>query len=226
MPDPYVPPPYPRTPRLDADDADDLAVDPHERMNWLRRPCRVEEKIDGANVRIWRAGLTFDVATRGGPDAMDRAGQLGRLRAWVADRHDALDRLLVGDRALYGEWLWLTHSVAYDRLPDLLVVLDLWAPESGFIGATERDRCCANTGFSVPPHLDQGPVGDVARLEGLTRRSAYRDGPAEGVILRVDHPDGRFDRCKWVRPGFAQLSDDAWAHARPTNEVSVPGLDA
>jgi hypothetical protein len=65
----------------------------------------VEEKLDGANVSLWFDEGRLRVATRGGADAMDRAGQLGRLRAWGAERHGSLVELLEGDVAAYGEWL-------------------------------------------------------------------------------------------------------------------------
>ena len=104
------PPPYPRTPYLwtpDAGATGDRVVEPSERPDWMQRPVVVEEKLDGANISVWWENERPYVASRGGPDAMDRAGQLGPLRGWVGTAHDQLASLLAGGWVLYGEWLWL-----------------------------------------------------------------------------------------------------------------------
>ena len=84
------PPKYPRTPYLWRDDGRaENVVPPGEREAWFRTPVVVEEKLDGANVSLWLDDGQLRVASRGGAEAMDRAGQLGRLRAWGAQRHQA-----------------------------------------------------------------------------------------------------------------------------------------
>lgn len=92
------PPPYPRTPHLwpPAGSTGRLVVPPEEVPMWLSEPVVVEEKLDGANVSLWLDAATarVEVASRGGVGAQDRAGQLGRLRAWTAERHQTLTRLL------------------------------------------------------------------------------------------------------------------------------------
>lgn len=111
-----APPPYPRTPYLwptPHATRDDRVLSRDEAGHWLREPVTVEEKLDGANVSLWLDPMTGpQVASRGGPDAMDRAGQLGRLRAWAGERLDAVAELLADGWAAYGEWLWLRHGAA------------------------------------------------------------------------------------------------------------------
>lgn len=213
---------YPRVPRLFGGSADDASVPENERASWLRDEAVVEEKLDGANVSIWRddAGL-LQVAGRAGPEAMDRARQLGRLRAWVAERTDALHELLGDERTLYGEWLWLEHSLRYERLPDYLVVLDLWSPEAGFAPVEERDQRATATSLAVPPRLYRGAIGSIHLLERLTRRAAFTASPAEGAVMRREHLDGRFDRCKWIREGFSPRPDEHWRRQRRYNQTAV-----
>ena len=207
------PPPYPRTPYLwtpDAGAAGDRLVEPSERPDWMQRPVVVEEKLDGANVSVWWENQRPRVASRGGPDAMDRAGQLGPLRGRVGAAHDQLASLLAGGWVLYGEWLWLAHTVHYNRLPDHLVVLDLWHPESGFADLTERAERARARGLVVPPRLFTGVLGSMDALLGLMGTSRFGTAPMEGVVLRRD--DGA--RCKVLRPGFVRAGDNHIGRAR------------
>lgn len=217
------PPPYPRIPHLASPpscEGDDLIVPSPNRDSWLHEPITVEEKLDGANVALWfdDAGA-LQVAGRAGVGAMDRSHQLGRLRAWAAEHTPRLLGLLQGDLALYGEWLWLTHTIHYDRLPDLLVVIDLWSP-TGFVPVDERDPRCLGAGMAVPPRLFQGVLGSLDPLWRFVGESAYRDGPAEGVVLRKagTADDGR--RSKLLAPGFVRRRDTEWAGRRQHNLVS------
>jgi hypothetical protein len=211
------PPKYPRTPYLWRDDGrTENIVPPGEREAWFRTPVVVEEKLDGANVCLWLDDGQVRVASRGGVEAMDRAGQLGRLRAWGAQRHQALMELLSCGWVGYGEWLWLQHSVRYDSLPDWLVLLDLWSGSTEMVGIDLRDARAAAADLAVPPRLFEGVLGTPESLLGLLGRSAFGDETMEGVVLR--RLDG--SRCKIVRPGFTRRPDDSWDVRRTNRCVS------
>lgn len=213
-----APPPYPRIPYLwvpDAGAAGDRLVAPAERPMWLRRPVVVEEKLDGANVSVWWEDGRPQVASRGGPGAMDRAGQIGPLRARINAAYDRIGALLDGSWVLYCEWLWLTHTVFYDRLPDHLVVLDLWHPELGFAELATRDARVQAIGMVVPPSLFTGVLGSAEVLVELMGQSRFSTAAMEGVVLRRD--DG--ERCKVLRPGFARAGDDQIGRRRNTGST-------
>lgn len=213
----HPPPAYPRVPHLTASGGtgDDRRLTPASRTRLLSRELLVEEKLDGANVVIWPTDGWVDCALRSGPGAMDRAGQLGPLKAWIAGHGEALRSVLGSDTAMYAEWLLLRHTVAYDRLPSHLVVLDLWTAD-GFADPDERTARCETAGIAVPPVLHRGRVADVGMLEDMTNRSAVASGPAEGVVVRpLDASTPRV--AKLLRPGFERLDDDAWAGGRPHN---------
>jgi hypothetical protein len=202
-----APPPYPRTPYLwppESGAADDRVLPPAERAAWLQQPVTVEEKLDGANVSVWWEMGRPEVATRGGAGAMDRAGQLGPLRARVNASYEKLRSLLDGGWVLYAEWLWQTHTVHYDRLPDHLVALDLWHAERGFATAEDREERILANELALPPRLFGGVLGAAAVLTELMGRSRFGSEPMEGVVLRDE--DGR--RCKVLRPGFVRAGDD------------------
>lgn len=216
-----TPPPYPRIPYLwepEVGATGDRVVSLSERPAWLERPVVVEEKLDGANVSIWWEGGRLRVASRGGPGAMDRGGQLGPLRARVHRLDDALRAVLDGDGVIYAEWLWLTHTVHYDHLDDHLVVLDVWRPGSGFADLSTRDELIRAGGLVGPPLLFAGVLRTARALVDLMGISRLGSAPMEGVVLRGD------DRsiCKVLRPGFVRAGDDRIGRRRNAVDGRAP----
>lgn len=210
---PEPPPSFPRIPRLFGGQqiGDDRVAEPEVYSRLLREPVVVEEKLDGMNVCVWLDELGWPVvAGRSGKTQGDRGGQLGRVKTWLAERAEVIGGLIEPGGALYGEWLGRVHSVAYDALPDWLVVLDLWSERTGFEVVSERDRRCRAVGLATPPVVFEGRLGSVAALERLHGVSRFGSGPAEGLVLRLER-DGRLvERAKWIAPGFTQKSDAAW----------------
>ncbi len=206
-----TPPPYPRTPYLVAPaqpSGSDRVLPATEVAGWCRTPVLVEEKLDGANVSLWLEQGQIQVATRGGTGAMDRAGQLGRLRAWAAENAGRVTTLLADGWSAYGEWLWLRHGVAYDRLPDLLVVLDCWHPDAGMASVAERDARVTAAGLMTPPVRHAGELRDLPELLSLLGYSAYADIRAEGLVVRRIADDAR---CKVVDPAYQRPDDRHFA---------------
>lgn len=215
------PPTYPRIAHLlpGRGTRDDLVLSTTEREALLQRPVVVEEKLDGANVTLWWDDDWVECAGRSGPGGQDRARQLGPLRAWVAEHVDQLRPLLVTGRVLYAEWLLLTHTVAYDRLPSYLVGLDLRRPDGSFVTIDDRNHKLDAAGVSRPPELFRGVLGSVAHLESiLEETSRVGSAPIEGVVART--LDGSPPRiAKALARGFVPASDDEWQGGRPRNQV-------
>ena len=200
-------------------DDDDRVLPSGEADALLSRPVVVEEKLDGANVMAWSEEGRVQCSLRSGPGSTDRAGQLGPLRGWVAERSDQLVALLTEGAVLYGEWLWLTHTVAYDRLPSYLIALDLWRPGTGFLTVDERNDACAEAGLVTPPELGCGALGGIDAVEALLGPSRFGSEAAEGVVVRpLDRSEPH--AAKRLRPGFRRLGDDAWLRGRPRNRLA------
>ena len=216
------PPPYPRIPHLPPAPAaarDDLILDSATARALLRQEVVVEEKLDGANVMVWLDEGRVEVATRGGPGSQDRAGQLGPLRAWAAPRTEQLGLLLAGDRVLYAEWMWLTHSVAYDSLPDHFIGLDLYSG-AGFAPVAERDAAFAGASVARPPRLFEGILGGRQRVDELLGGSRFGRGAAEGLVIRPTGPDEAPRLAKVVLASITWRSDASWRRTRERNSIS------
>lgn len=215
------PPSYLRIPHLapsQSATADDRMVFGSARDAILAREAVVEEKLDGSNVMLWLGdGGEVECAGRSGPGAMDRGGQLGRLRAWVSEHRLRLRTVLAEADVVYGEWLWLTHTVFYDRLPSYLVVLDLGAAERRLHPLTVRNRLCQKAGLATPGCLFTGVPGSVEALNGLCGRSRFGHEAMEGVVIR-DATEGPV--AKLLAPGFRRKTDDEWQKSRSHNQLA------
>ena len=213
------PTPYPRIPYLTVHaslSGDDLVLDAAARQQWLGERVLVEEKLDGANVCLWLgADGSVQSAGRSGAGGRDRAQQFGRLRAWVAERSELLRPLLRQGRIVYGEWLYLRHTIAYNRLPDYFVGLDVRQSNGDFLSSRERDAELGSAGLVAPPPLFAGRLETLDRLLNLLSGSAFGADPPEGAVLRS--LEGRRSLVKFVHPDFRRLSDDDWRRGRPEN---------
>ena len=212
------PPPYPRIPRLAAEQdlGDDLVLAPGDAATLLQRLVAVEEKLDGTNVSLWARDRTVAVALRSGSTGMDRGNQLGPLKAWAGEHSDQLLQIMEDGTVLYAEWLFWTHSIAYDSLPSHLIGVDLWHPDRGFARVDQRNERLARAGVPIPPELFRGVARDLATLGRLPERSRVGSELMEGVVLRSQ--GGEAPRiAKLLRSGFERLGDEEWRRGRPRN---------
>jgi len=102
------------------------------------------------------------------------------------------------------------------RLPDWLVVLDLWQPGADFCTRTERDASALCAGLVTPPLLARAKrFSTVLEVEQSIPLAAWGPGRAEGVVLR--RPDGI--KCKVVRSDYLARPDQSWAEQMLHNEL-------
>jgi RNA ligase len=224
-------PPYPRVPHLAPGPGatrDDLVLSREACERLLEGGVHIEEKLDGANISLAIGdNRQIEVASRGGPGAIDRGNHLGRARAWATERSDALHRLLADGRILYGEWLLTRHSVGYDSLPDLLVGFDLFEPKVGWISVHDRDERLHNAGLATPPVLGEFDNIDLAAVDALIGPSAFGAPSAEGLILRSVHARNDVPRlAKRLAAGVPQLMDDAFGPHRQENRMTDSAVSA
>jgi hypothetical protein len=185
------PPPYPRIQYLlphPAIGADDSVVTPSVRKEWLAAHVVVEEKLDGANVCLWSDDGIIRAAGRSGMHGQDRANQFGRLRAWVASNTARLSPLLRSGRVLYGEWLWLQHSIDYTKLPEYLIGLDIASADGHFLSQDSRNSELQEAGLEPPHKIFEGRLETPHAILALLRKSAYREGSPEGAVIRSSTP--------------------------------------
>ena len=208
---------FPHTPHLawlgTGSPRDDKVLSPAQANALLDFPMVVEEKLDGANLGI-------SIASDGRLQAQNRGqylhapfrGQFSRLGEWLSARRESMTDALDGNLIAFGEWCAARHSLAYASLPDWWMLFDMYDRGKGrFWSTTRRDAWAQALGLPVVPVVQIGRT-NMAALKRLlaSQSSRYRDGPMEGVVVRVEDADWLTHRAKLVRSDFTQQISGHW----------------
>lgn len=95
--------------------------------------------------------------------------------------------------------MYAEHAIAYQSLPDTLIVFDLYETISGiYLSRGALSRKLDGTGIHQVPTVSLPGEVDDERLHELVRTlpSAYYDGLAEGVYLRREKDGKLVDQAK------------------------------
>jgi len=137
--------------------------------------------------------------------------QYQTLDKWIAKHTDDLvEHVLLEPEheIMYGEWMYMTHGVSYDKLLGVCIVYDVFDRRTG--KELTRDVLAQRLKGTTIPHVAElAPRRKYNSIEELTNvvksaRSNYRDGPPEGAYIRALSDDGQtiVMRGKIVLPGF------------------------
>ncbi|MQM30820.1 MAG: DNA ligase [Candidatus Accumulibacter phosphatis] len=205
---------------------DDKVLSAAEARALLGANVVVEEKLDGANLGL-SVGADGRLRAQNGGQYLQPPfrGQFARLERWLTAHEDALFDALDTHLIAFGEWCTAKHSLDYAALPDWWLAFDVYdRREARFWCTRRRDDWARELGLTTVPTLFRGQT-DLPALKDLLneQRSRYRDGPMEGMVIRVDHDRWLHHRTKLVRPDFTQQIDKhwrsnalVWNHLEPT----------
>ena len=212
---------FPHTPHLawlgTTDSRADKVLSPLDAAALTSGVLTVEEKVDGANLGF-SLGPTGElrVQNRGTYLAEPHAGQFARLPAWLATHGESMAEALLDHHdtplILFGEWCAARHSLSYTRLPDWLLLFDVFDAGVGRFWSTARRNAFAQgLGLATVPQVAHGRYRLNDLIDGLdTWPSRFRDGPLEGVVVRRESADWCEQRAKLVRADFTQSIGEHW----------------
>ncbi|MDD4932440.1 MAG: RNA ligase [Methylacidiphilaceae bacterium] len=172
-------------------------------LSQFHAPCWVEEKVDGYNVRLFRAGDALYAATRGGlvcPFTTDRLPDLIDPAVFSAHPELILCGEVTGPETPYIEG---TSPLVPQGIGFFLFDLMRQGVE-GFFPVEERRALARSFGLPAVPFHGRIDPKDLGRLREIVRRLDAQE--REGVVLKEDSP--RNFRAKYVT-GSAELSDIA-----------------
>jgi ATP-dependent RNA circularization protein (DNA/RNA ligase family) len=208
---------FPHTPHLawleEGTPRDDKVLIPSKVEALLSQPLIVEEKVDGANLGIsFSVSGELQVQNRGQYLMEPYDGQFEKLNNWLPPRFDRLFDALGGELLLFGEWCAARHSIYYDRLPDWLLVFDVYdLHEKRFFSTQRRDELARQLGLHTVLQLAKGRF-TLSRLKELldAHLSQYYDGPMEGIVVRTEEGGWLKTRAKLVSAQFTQNIVEHW----------------
>jgi hypothetical protein len=196
-----------------------------------------EEKMEGRNCafRFDGAGQPYGQSRGHYFDLYDRNTNkaFNLFKDWLLCHQDAfLDRF--EDRYIvYGEWLGISNTIFYDRLPHFFMEFDVYDLERQcFLDTPARQSLLEGLPIVSVPILKPPPRLDLASIQGLIKQSLYKSETwpkamrqacaragddfekrwgkidqsalAEGVYVKVEENGEVVERYKFVRWDFLQ----------------------
>jgi len=168
-----------------------------ERLQFPKRDkLYITEKIDGANVGVYKKGGKLYPIMRKGYDVRSSEYEfLRRFADFVADNSARFDNLLSDDERVCGEWMIKTHSLFYKMQHEPFVVFDIIKGINKPIRPpyAEIKERCASHGFTTARIIHEGgaiSVDEALRLLGGGFHGCTAS--PEGVVYRYER-DGTFE---------------------------------
>lgn len=208
---------YPHTPHLiwlaSGTPRDDKILSSEQAKLLLAGEISVEEKLDGANLGFSLSPtMQLRIQNRGQFLTEPYGGQFLRLKSWLERNEGTVLSALSSDLILFGEWCAARHTLDYLSLPDWFLLFDVYDKNlQKFWSCSRRDLLARNFGLKTVPYVFRGKT-NLYELKSIleSRKSHYRDGLMEGLVIRRDKADWSDTRAKIVRADFVQTIDEHW----------------
>jgi hypothetical protein len=179
--------------------------------------CFVQEKVDGANMGVsWTTGPVLrnrnHILKKGYIDKDTPAKlQFRSSWNWLNEHQKEIRQIsekIMSPITIYGEWMNFSHSIFYDKLPDLFISYDIWSVEDNrFLSPDRVEELLSQTSirYIKPKKVILNSISDIIDLSEM--KSDYRDGLAEGIVVKTS--DGRFLSETWkvVNKHFHRRND-------------------
>jgi atypical dual specificity phosphatase len=210
---------FPRTKHLinfGSASRDDLLCTVGEQKMFINEARRmnvvIEEKVDGANLGI-SIGQDYKVRVQNRSHYVNSSyhPQFKLLDKWIGKHTSDLISILEPEiDILYGEWLYMKHSIHYIRLPDYFLAFDIYSVKNGtFLSRDKVTDRLKNTSIKQVPKLPTHSGGSQCRVENLKDfealmklQSSFYDGLLEVVYIRICDSNLTLHRAKIVRGDF------------------------
>jgi atypical dual specificity phosphatase len=198
-----------RTPhliRLGSATPDDEDCSPVQQNLFLQSVIEIHEKVDGAN-------LGFSINEDGKVIAQNRSHhvcstyhpQFKLLDKWIAKHTDEIFSILEPEiEILFGEWLYMKHSIHYTKLPDYFMAFDIYNRKTNrYMSRNEMEKRLAGTSIVMVPLIAKKQFKSIDEIKALVRQpSQFYAGPIEGLYLRICDPTTTLEYAKIVRSDF------------------------
>ncbi len=222
---------FPKTPHLPfnssaATDDDIIADEDAVRLIYNSDRVVVQEKLDGANLRIQFDGESEP--TIGNREHVLKKGytkkntpaklQFRPVWNWVYSNKKPfakLSRMLEETPVVFGEWMLAQHTTKYDKLSTLFFAYDIFI-DNIFLDPIETVELLTDAGFIVPPIInyvrDHGESRTLPKPDDLMKK-LYELSPfsstdyREGLYFKIGDGSETTHRFKVLRPDYKTISD-------------------
>ena len=172
----------------------------------------IAEKVDGAQMGF-SINEDFKIVAQNRSHFVNSKShsQFEKLDKWIMDHSNSLYEILDKDTILFGEWMYATHSINYNNLPDYFLAFDLYNKKKKlFYNRDILVEKLKDTNIHFVREMYRGKVKDNNQLlKMIDQKSIYSDGKVEGIYLKIFEGDYIKNRCKLVRNDFI-CGNDHW----------------
>jgi len=179
--------------------------------------CYIQEKVDGANMGVsWTTGPVLrnrNHILKKGYIEKETPAKLQFRPAWNwLNEHQKeireISEKVMSPITIYGEWLVAKHSLEYNKLPDWFIAYDIWSVEDGnFLSPDRVEELLSKTSirYIKPRKMILNSISDIISLSEM--KSDYRDGLAEGIVVKISENGFLKDTWKVVNKYFERRDD-------------------
>lgn len=184
---------------------DDLLYDQKELKEFFKYNLIIEEKIDGANLGLF-IGEDNKIMAQNRSHFVNSAyhEQFKCLDKWIESHAIELHNIFEqGMFILFGEWVYMKHSINYTKLPDYFLLYDIYDRNKNvFLSRNKIKELIKDSSLHMVPTIYEG----MATLDDLKKmietKSKFYDGQIEGIYVRACDNDIVKYRGKIVRSNF------------------------
>ena len=142
----------------------------------------IEEKLDGANSGVIRHKSGFSLQKKGSLVGQSEHLQFQYFHNWANRlKYDNIMAVPPG-YIVYGELMYIVHTIYYNRLPDYFIVFDVWNGRQ-YMDRESKEEFCKEFGFQIIPLIVQGHF-EVKELYSLIPKVSSFGNVAEGIVVK------------------------------------------
>ena len=170
----------------------------------------ITEKMDGANSGIHKKNGKTHLQKKG--SNIDGSHlQYKYFELWGYENFEKI-KSLPDNMVYYGELMFCTHTIFYDKLPDWFLIFAIYDLKKNKFLKWEKVTEIANQyGFYTVPFLYEGKT-DKNHLMSLIKKESLYGDTSEGIVIQNIRQQ---IRGKIVKPEFFKKIDDEechWSH--------------
>jgi len=234
---------YPRTPHIEGSrkQVGDEDIDCIPFATIAGKRLVVEEKMDGSQAGISFGDEGLRLQSRGHfLSGGLREAQFSLFKSWAWLIEAQLREILGCRYVMYGEWLWIKHTVFYNDLPHYFMEFDIYDSETGvWLSTGRRQAMLAGSGivsvkvlvdghFEKPEDLsclvvESNFIDQCSRESDLIdacKRVGYKSGIEqtdqtglmEGLYIKEEDDNSVLGRYKFVRKSFLDAVAESGGH--------------
>ena len=180
---------------------------PEEEKKLFNDRVHVFEKVDGANVAIYKNADGKIFLQKRGSHIDNGHKQYIFFQNWCYEHYDMM-KIIPNNFIVYGELMRCKHSIYYDKLSDWFLVFDIYdLGDENYYSWKDVELFCRLTGFTHVPLIYEGYITHKNQIINLIPKESKYGDIAEGLVIK-NYKNGMYGKI--VKEEFIKMIDIFW----------------